>query len=254
MDNDPENQDPEGQPQGGKTFTEDQVNALLQRERDKVYGRLDKSSQAQEELKNQLAELQKAEKSRAAAEAKARKDAEEAARKAAEAEMSAKELIDTRTRELQEHYKQLEQTWADQVQTMQQQMAAQDVILQKERQFAALQQYKQQVLAQHQGDIAPELSDYIDGNSAEEIDAAVAKAIEKTNSIVSGFQLAQQQARSQMPGTGTTGYTPTGPLEGGTAQQMTLEQLQAMGNKDYAKFRELPGMPGASQQQQGLFG
>lgn len=232
---DPQNQDPEGgQPPAGKTFTEDEVNKLLSRERDKLHGRLSKV----DEMQSQLAELQKAEADRQKEIAKQAKAAEAARKAAEEAELDAKALIERRSAEMQAENQKLQEQWANQVSTLQQQMLEREAVFTKERELAALQAYTQQAVAAKRDEIAPELVRYIDGNTPEEIDASIAQAIEATNSILSGIQRAQQQARAGMPGVSTGGFAPTGPLEGAaTGQGFTDAQIQAMSPKEYAQNR-----------------
>lgn len=221
-----------------KTFTKAELDALLQRERDKLYGRLSKSDEASQKMQSELEELRKAEATRAKAEEKARKDAEAAAKKAQEAELSAKELIEQRSRELQDQYAQQQEEWANQVSTLQQQMQEREALFAKEREFQALSSYAQQQVAAHQDQIAPELLDYVSGNSKEEIDASIARAVEKTAAILAGIQRGQQAQRAAMPGVSTGGFTPAGPLEGaGQPQGFTEEQLKNMSAAEYAKVR-----------------
>ena len=247
----PEGTDP--QPTG-RTFTEEELDRLLERERSKLYGKIDKASEAQKAMQAELAELRKAEKTRADAEAQARKEAEEASRKAAEAEMSAKELIDRRTAELQKQYQEQQDQWASKVQGLESQMAEREAIFAKEREFQALANYAAELVNAHRDDIAPELVEFVGGNTKEEIDASVQRVVEKTSQILSGIQQAQTAARAAMPGVSTGGFTPTGPMDaqGGT-RQLSPEDIAGMSMDEFAAHRAQFGVAG-NNVGQGRFG
>lgn len=243
---DPSNDPPDGGAgDPPKTFTEEELNRLLQRERDKLHGRLSKADERQAQMDAELKELRKTESERAAAEKKARDEAEAAARKAAEAEMSAKELIDRRTAELAAQYEAQQNEWASRYSTLETKFTEQQAIFAKEREFQELASYAQAKVNENQDNIAPELVDYITGTTKEEIDASVALAVEKTNRIVAGLAAAQQAARAGMPGVSTGGFTPTGPMDAqGGQQTFTAEQIKAMSGPEYAKHRAAFGVTG----------
>lgn len=238
----------EGDAPEPKTYTEDELNRLLTRERDKLHSRLDKSADTTEAIKAELAELQKERNERVKAEEKARKDAEAAVKKAAEAELSAKQLIDQRTTELRQQYDEQQDQWAAQVQGLQNQMAEREAIFQREREYQELANYTTAQVNAHADDIAPELTRFINGNTKEEIDAQIAQAIEATQSILSGIQSAQTAARAAMPGVSTGGFAPTGPLEaaqGGT-RTLTPEEISAMPMDQFAAMRGQFGVTGGN--------
>ena len=241
---DPTHEDPANEPQG-KVFTEEELNRLLQRERDKLHGRIDKATTAQDAMKEELERLRKSDEVRAQAEEQARLAQEEATRKAAEAEMSAKELIDKRSRELQQQYEQQQNEWAARFQAQEQTLAEQAAVFAKEREFQELANYAAAQVNANQDQIAPELIDLIGGNSKEQIDASVASMIEQTQRILSGIQQAQTAQRAAMPGVSTGGFTPTGPMEsqGGT-RQVTPEEIAGMSMAEFAAHREQFGVTG----------
>ncbi|MEX0651462.1 MAG: hypothetical protein WD186_05485, partial [Actinomycetota bacterium] len=157
-------------PQTGRTFTEAEVERIRQEEKDKVYGRV---SDLTEELKREREEREAEKRARAEEEARA----EEARRREGEKDLDVRELL---TRK--------EQEWTDRFNQIEAQRETDRALLDKEREFNALQEYKRNILAQHEDDIMPELRDLVDGNNEAEIQAAAQRAIEKTNGIMQNIQ------------------------------------------------------------------
>ena len=247
--------EPGNEPQG-KTFTEEELNRLLQRERDKLHGRLDKATSKQAEMDAELARLRASDEARAQAEEQARKEAEEAARKAAEAEMSAKELIDKRTREMQAEQQKLQDQWAQQVSGLQQQLEQDRALFEREGEFQELANYTQGLVNAHQDEIAPELIDYIGGNTKEEIDASIQRAMEKTSAILAGIQNAQVQQRAA-DARSFHGRVYPGRPDGGSSGRH--QDVYARGHRGHVerRVRAVPrgssGLP-AAPRNRGLFG
>lgn len=238
----------------GKTYSQAELDRLLQRERDKVYGRLDKSNSLVDELKNSVADLQKEAKERAAAEAKARKEAEAAAKARAEAEMSAKDLIEARTAELNAAHAAQAEEWASRFTGLETQIATERAIFAKEKEMSDLAIYTQQAVNAAADEIAPELIRFISGSTREEVDAQISQAREATASILAGIQQAQVAARAAMPGVAPTGFTPSGPLDTQDAtRQLSPADIAAMPMAEYQKLRGQLGTAGAGQGK-GLFG
>lgn len=259
---DPTNDDPEGgnEPTPGKTFTEEEFNKALQRERDKLYGRLTKAEQAEQERKEreaqmqaELRELKAAETRRAKEEEKRRKEAEDAAKRAEEAELSARELIERRQAEWDAQLAAQQAQFGEQLTGLQNQLAERDAILQREREFAELRAYAQAQVAEARDEIAPELLDYIGGNTKEEIDASIQMAKDKSAQIVASIQQAQIAQRAAMPGVSPAGFAPLGPIDAqGGQKQLTPEDIRDMSMADYAKMRGQLGVAGSGGR--GLFG
>lgn len=238
----------------GRVFTEEEVNKLLEREKNKLYGRIEKSNSLLDELKGTVSELQKESKERAAAEAKARKEAEALAKQKAEAEMSAKELIEAKTRELQEQQQRLQDEWAQRYTGLEQQIETERAIFAKEKAMNDLAMYTQQAVAAAADEIAPELVRFISGSTKEEVDAQIAQAKEATQSILAGIQQAQVAQRAAMPGVSPTGFAPTGPLDTqDTTRELSAADIQNMSMAEYQKMRAQLGTAGAGMGK-GLFG
>lgn len=246
--------DPANPAPAGKTFTEDEVNRLLSRERDRLHGRLTKSDDTTAAMRAELDALKESDAARARAERKAVKDAEDAARRASDAELSAKELIDRRTTELQQQYEAQQSEWASRYTSLEQTMAQREALFEKERQFQELATYATAQVNARAEDIAPELIDYVGGNSREEIDASIERAVAKTAQILAGIQGAQQATRAQMPGVSTGGFTSTGPMETqGSTRMLGPDDIKAMDMTDFAANRAALGVTG-NNVGQGRFG
>lgn len=222
-------------------YSQEQVNEMLAKVRDDVkgqlYGRIEKSEA-------ELAELRTfREQQQAAAQAEADRVAE-AERKAAEAEMDAKQLLDTRTQEFERQFME-----------MRQEMALRDALLQKERERGELMAYIQRRVAEERDEIAPELIDYIGGESSEMVEASIATAKAKTASILEGVRQAQTQFRQEMPGV-STGAGNIGPVDSaGGQRQYTADEIAAMSpaSPEYQKLRSAYGMDRAGRGH-GLYG
>jgi hypothetical protein len=225
-------------PATGRTFTEAEIEAARQQEKDKLYPRLEEMQQeltrlrAAEEERTRLAQT---ETERAAAAEAARQEAE---RKAAEAELSAKELLERRQAE-----------WTAEMAQVREDMARRDAMFAQERRFAELQVYKANAVAAAQDDIAPEFLAYVGGETEAEIEASIEMAKTNTASILANVAGLQQQQRRESKGTSVTA-PPVGPVETAQAlQSFSPEQIAAMPMSEWAKFRG-PLMAAASQQRQ----
>jgi len=157
--------------------------------------------------------------------------------------LDAKSYADARLSELQE---QLERERQERERAL--------ALLEREKTFADLQAYRQQVLEQERDNIIPELVDLIAGNTREEIQASVEGLKERSARILESAQSAMQTARKEMTGTRAT-LPPAGPLETNSEQrQLTAEEIQSLSMNDYAKYRERLLSPSARGKSRGLFG
>lgn len=214
-------------PQG--YFTAEQVEDIRRQEKDKLYGRIEAAENRAKTIEEQLAAFA-TEREQAAAQVKAQQDAEaEAQRRAAEEEMSAKDLFRQREAEIN---KRLEQMERDREQER--------LLFAKEQEFNQLRAFIAQRAQQESAaeTIAPELLDFIDGNSREEVEARIAALREKTAAIVQNMTQAQINARAQQRGVSTAGYASGGPMEDHSQQKtLTQEELAAMPMSEWAKIR-----------------
>lgn len=226
---------PPKEDKSGKTFTAEDIAKARKEEKDKLYSRIESMD---EELKKMREEREQREK---AAKDEEKRKADEAKKKAEE-EMSAKELL-----------AQQQQEWEQKFQTLQQERERDRAIIEQERQFAAVMDYRANRMAEEAENILPELIDLVAGNTQEEIEASIARLRERTEKIVGNVQAAQQQARREMPGTKVTA-PPTGPVENQPGYEtLSADDIRNMDMATYAKRRE--SLLGAASQNRnkGLF-
>lgn len=223
-------------------------------ERDKLYPQKDQQKQAFDAMQAEVAELRKAETARAKEAERIQRAADKAKKDKEDAELSAKELLAQR-----------EQTWQQQLEAMQaeqdrkmaeiaQQREVDQAMMAKEREMAALQIYIRDRVAAEQDNIAPELMDFIGGDTKEAVDASIEVVKSKTAAIVEGMRQAQLQTRAGMPGVspsgGATAVVPG--LDTGD-KQLTAEDIKNMSMQEYAALRAKSGISAAGSGR-GIFG
>ena len=221
---------------GGKTFTAEDIEKVRKEEKDKLY-------KGMEDLKSQLAALTKEREDREKALKEQAKKAEDEAKKKAEDEMSAKELL-----------AQKEQEWEQRFHTIEQNRERSEALLEQEKRFSALMDFRARRVAEEAEDIMPELIDYITGTDENEIEASIAAAKEKTAKVIANFQSAAQQHRQQMPGTKVT-TPPVGPMENQPGYEtLTADDIRGMDMATYAKRRQQLLGAASENRNKGLFG
>ena len=209
-------------PATGRTFTAEEVEKIRQQEKDKLYGQID-------ELKGELKSY------REEREAEKRAREEEETRLAQEAEAKAESEMDVR-----ELIRKKEEEWTKQMREIQEQAERDRALLDQERKFSALQEYKRQQLEAHADDIMPHLRGYVTGSTEEEIQASIQQQIQTTQAIMADVAAAQQQAQQQVPTTRVTAPGDSGPLEqtqSGT-RTFSAEDIAAMTPAEFAKHRD----------------
>lgn len=230
-----------------QTFTAEQIAKARQEEKDKLYPEIQslKEKTAQFEAFKAGAEAQKQSEIDAAAKA-AREEAEAEARKRFE-ESDAKSLL-----------AEAETKWQSQFEQLQKERETEHALFEQERKFSALKDYANAKVneALQANEVAPELADFVTGNTEEEIDASLEFVKQKTQQIVAGIQQAQTAARAAMPGVSTAGFAATGPLDTEPGHKtFTAEELANMPISEYAKHRSaLLGAAASTQQNRGLYG
>lgn len=219
-----------------KFYTEEDLARVRSQEKSKLYPEIDS---LKEEL-NSLRKEKEEEAARRAAEAEA-----EALRlkEAQESELDAKSYAELKTKELQE-----------QLERERQERERAFALLEREKTYADLQAYRQQVLETERDAIIPELVDLIAGNTREEISASVESLKERSAKILESAQSAMQNARKEMTGTRAT-LPPAGPLETNSEQRnFTPQEIAAMSQNEYAKYRDRLLSPTARGKNSGMFG
>jgi DNA repair exonuclease SbcCD ATPase subunit len=219
-----------------KFYTDEDLARVRSQEKDKLYPQI-------ESLKEELNSLRK-EKEEEAARKAAEAEAEAARLKEAqESELDAKSYAELKTKELQE---QLERERLERERAF--------ALLEREKTYADLQAYRQQVIETERDNIIPQLVDFIQGNTREEIAARVEELKERSASILESAQSAMQNARKEMKGTSIT-TPPAGPLETNMEQRtLTAQEIAAMPMNEYAKYRERIMSESARGKSRGLFG
>lgn len=231
------------QPSNIRYFTEEDINRARTEERDKLYGQ-------RETERTELARLKAEQTAREAKEAQIAQELEltqEANRRAIEEqEMDAKTLIARREAEWEARFKDTESRF-------QRELDQRDAIMAKEAEFQQLQTYKAQAVAANADMILPELAQWIQGNSQAEVDAAVARAIETTNSVLGNLRQVNDEQVRLAPG--VPARAPALGPEAFVAGQRQLSQqdIADMPMADWAKIRGQLGPGRGGAQGRGMF-
>lgn len=216
-----------------KSYTEDDLNKVREIEKSKLYPQIDS-------LKEEVNILKRDREERIAAAEAAKAEAEAEARRKAEAEMDVRQLLELKEKE-----------WATQLDTIRQENARKDALLERERQYAELTSYRNRRLEEERDNIIPELVDLISGNDPDEIEQSITNLRDRSSKILESAQQALQTTRREMVGTKPT-LPPT--MENNSdQQQFTAEQLSAMSVTEYAKVRGKL-LPKVGQSDRGIFG
>jgi predicted lactoylglutathione lyase len=227
----------------GSVYSAEDIAKAREQEKAKLYPQMEK-------MKEELSSLKKAREEQAAKEAeREQRNAEELVRKEAqkkeeeESELSFKDLLKKKEQEFQA---QLEAERLERERAF--------ALLEQERKFQEVMNYRQQRVEQERDNIVPELIDLIDGNSADEVEQSIAMLKEKSARILSSAQQAMQSARQQMAGTRITNPA-AGPLDNDSEQKSySPDSIREMSLADYAKQRAKLLGTAASNRGQGLFG
>jgi predicted lactoylglutathione lyase len=227
----------------GSVYSAEDIAKAREQEKAKLYPQMEK-------MKEELSSLKKAREEQAAKEAeREQRNAEELVRKEAqkkeeeESELSFKDLL-----------KKKEQEFQSQLEAERLERERAFALLEQERKFQEVMNYRQQRVEQERDNIVPELIDLIDGNSADEVEQSISMLKEKSARILSSAQQAMQSARQQMAGTRITNPA-AGPLDNDSEQKSySPDSIREMSLADYAKQRAKLLGTAASNRGQGLFG
>ena len=223
-----------------KFYTDDDLAKVRSQEKDKLYPEI-------ERLKEEVLSLKKDKEEKAA-----RKAAEEAEKLVKKAEKEKSKLEDDL--DAKKLLKVKEAEWQEQLARERQERESAFALLEREREFANLQSYRQQVLEQERDNIIPQLVDFIQGNTVDELNASVEQLKERSASILESAQAALTQQRREQVGTKAT-LPPAGPLETNSEQRMpTADEIAAMPMNEYAKYRNRLLSPRAQGRTSGLLG
>jgi len=221
-------------------YTVDDLAKAREQEKSKLYPQLEK-------MREELSSLRKEKEEEAArrVQLESAKQVEELAIQKAkeEEELSFKDLL-----------KKKEQEFQSQLEAERLERERAFALLDQERKFQEVTNYRSSRVEQERDNIVPELIDLVDGNTADEIEQSIAMLKEKSARILSSAQQAMQSARQQMAGTRITNPA-AGPLDNDSDQKTySPDSIREMSLADYAKQRAKLLGTAASNRGQGLFG
>jgi DNA-binding transcriptional MerR regulator len=226
---------------GNKFYTEEDLARVRSQEKDKLYPQIDK-------LKEELDLIKKDREEQLTRIAK-----EEAAQVAAiEAETKRKQEEELEVRDL---LKVKEVEWQEQLDRERQERERAFALLERERSFTEVTNYRNNRIEQERDNIIPELVDLINGDSVDEIESSIQGLKDRSSRILENVQQATQAARRDMTGTRVTTPPNAGPMDIETGnRQFTAEDIASMSLNDYAKYRSNLLSPNAQGNSKGLFG
>ena len=220
----------------GTFFTSEDLAKVREQEKHKLYPQI-------EHLKEEVSQLRKDKEDRDTEEARRRHEADEAKRREAENDVDVRTLL-----------QQKEQEFAAQLDAERNEREKAFALLDRERMFTELQNYRSQRIESERDNIIPELVDLVDGSSQDEIEKSIASLKDRSMRILESAQQAMTSARRDMAGTRIT--TPaSGPLDTDSDQRtFSAEDISQMSMSDYQKYRERLLGGTASGRGRGLFG
>jgi len=217
-------------------FSQDDIVRAREQEKAKLYPQLEK-------LKDELNTLKKERDERAAEEERSRQAIATEAQKKLEEEMDVRALL---TKKEQEFQSQLEAERLERERAF--------ALLDQERQFQELMQFRQQRLEAERENIIPELIDLIEGETRDEIEQSIASLKDKSARILDSAAQAMSSARREMAGTRITSPA-SGPLDTDSDQRSySPDAIRDMSLSDYAKHRAKLLGEASSNRGKGLFG
>lgn len=264
----------QGVPPTGRVFTEEDVARIREEEKNKLYGQITDLKGEISGLRESVGTLSAAEQQRLQEAEAEKKRLEEAARAKEEEEMDARQLLARKDQEWRENLTNMEQSWEQKLAEERAARERTEAVLQKQQEFEELGSYINSQVEANRENIAPQLLPWIQGNTKEEVDANIARAVSTTEAIVADLQQAQQQPLAPgqqpfvvedfsqqqqqqpvlpvLPGTRPTGG-PGNTDPAAQYQTLTPEQIRNMPMDQFAKLRTQMGIGGQSRNQ-GMYG
>ncbi len=225
---------PEAEPES-RVYSEADLIEARRQEKEKLYPEISR-------VKEELAELK-----RARDEEQERIHQEEArlaeeAKRSAEEEMSVRELLASK-----------EQEWQAQLEAERHEREQAIALLEKERQYAQMQEYRSRRIEEERDEILPELLDLVVGDNPDQIEASIAGLRERSSRIIANAQQAAESARRDMAGARVTDPSAAGPLENySDSRTFTPDNIRDMSIDEYAQYRE--SLLGKGTRSEGMFG
>jgi len=224
-------------------YTADDIAKAREQEKAKLYPQLEKMKEELASLKREREEAAAREAERQARIAEEENRAAQLKKEQEENELSFKDLLKKKEQEFQS---QLENERLERERAI--------ALLDQERKFQELMNYRQSRLEQERDNIIPELIDLIEGDSQDAIEQSISTLKEKSARILDSAQQAMQSARAQMAGPRITAPA-AGPLDTNSdTQSLTPDSIRDMSLADYAKQRAKLLGGAANNRGQGLFG
>ena len=224
-------------------FTAEDLEKARSQEKAKLYPQMEKM---QEELAKAkaLAEELAGKEAQREAERAAKKAEQEAKQKAeAEQELSFKELLSKKEQEFQS---QLEAERLERERAF--------ALLDTERKFQDLMNYRAQRIEEERDSIVPQLIDLVSGSTQDEIEQSIATLKDKSAGIMQDVQQATANAKQSMVGTRITAPA-SGPLDNDSEHNpLAIDPNKGISMDDYIKNRAKYLGAAASNRGQGLFG
>ena len=219
-----------------KFYTDEDLAKVRAQEKSKLYPEIDN-------LKAELNSLKKEREEEVTQRAEAQRAEAEKLKAQAESDLDVRELLKVK-----------EQEWQEQLERERTERDRAFALLEREKSYADLQTYRQQVIEAERENIIPQLIDFIQGNNEEEIAYSVEVLKDRSASILESAQSAAQATRQQMKGTSVT-TPPAGPLETNMEHRtLTPQEIAAMPMNEYAKYRDRIMSDSARGKSRGLFG
>lgn len=217
-------------------YSEEDLAKVRKQEKDKLYPEIN-------DLRSQVEELRKEREARLEAERKAQEEADAASRRKVEEETDVRTLL-----------AQKEQEWQVRLDAEKTERERAFALLERERQFSEVSDYRAQRMDQAREEIMPELLDLVTGSTPDEIDQSIAGLKERSERILASATQAVQAQRREMTGTRVTSPS-AGPLDTSSdSQTFTPEQIANMSASEYAKNRSKLLGSNYNANARGLFG
>lgn len=224
-------------------FTADDLAKARAQEKAKLYPQMEKM---QEELANLKKKAEEEALSRADKEAKrAAKEAEREAKQKdkEEKELSFKELLSKK-----------EQEFESRIEAERLERERAFALLDTERKFQDLMNYRAQRIEEERDSIVPQLIDLVNGSSQEDIEQSIETLKAKSAGIMQDVQQATMNAKQSMAGTRITAPA-SGPLDNDSEHNpLTIDPSKGISMDDYIKNRHKYLGAAANNRGQGLFG